>query len=115
MSDIDALWAELKGPRGQDDWQLWSVLADAYADAGDARLESHVRWMVRFKKRPLYGAWWDEANPPGNWHDDDPESNLPHHVYALVERKTDGASKTRKWFGDTRAACEGLFSALDKL
>lgn len=55
MSDAaDAIEAlEKRLDANAEDWACRLILADAYAEAGNARMEYCQRWMVEYRRRPF--------------------------------------------------------------
>lgn len=98
-SHIEAILLDMDGDR--DNFGLRGILADALADANDPR-EECVRWMVANRKRaqhknPLGEASWYSVTYSNSF-EDDPESDLPIPLFAVLETlPSNGSSYPGEW------------------
>jgi hypothetical protein len=110
MTTLDTLYEGLV--RSPDDWQLRTVLADWYEEAGQQEVADCLRWMVAQHKRPYKATsgtyhWFNmETATTGA----DPESDIPGPVYHKMQGR-EGLERTFRDYDDLRSADEDFYAA----
>lgn len=115
MTDIEILWESVE--QNTDDKVLWAILADALEEVSQDRLSKTIRWMIKYKKRPVAGSFLS-GNVSFYWGNLDYFSEfswiLPSKIFVKLHLYTYKAYYSIKYDSIIRAI-EDLSLALEEL